>query len=72
MKLRIGSKCAKTLDDGRQIVLEIKDIRLSTPPMPVVGLTIERHLDGQIDTLRIIVEQLFEWTSDEGWTVIEE
>ena len=72
MKLRIGSKCAKTLDDGRRLVLEIKDIELLTGGYPVVGVTIKRHLDGTVDTIQTVAKQLFEWTSDEGWTVVQE
>lgn len=72
MKLRIGSKCAKTLDDGRRLVLEIKDIELLTGGYPVVGVTIDRYLDGTVDTVATVFAQLVEWTSDEGWTVVQE
>jgi hypothetical protein len=70
MKLRIGDRCTKTLDDGRQLTLEIKDIVLLTDVRPVVGVTIDRHLDDEVDTITTVFAQLVEWTSDEGWTVV--
>jgi hypothetical protein len=72
MKLRIGSKCAKTLDDGRRLVLEIIDIELLTGGYPVVSVTMLRHLDGRIDGIDTVFDQLVKWTSDEGWEVIED
>jgi hypothetical protein len=70
MKLRTGDRCTKTLDDGRQLTLEIKDIVLLTDVRPVVGVTIDRHLDDEVDTITTVFAQLVEWTSDEGWTVV--
>jgi hypothetical protein len=70
MKLRTGDRCTKTLDDGRQLTLEIKDIVLLTDIRPVVGVTIERYIDDEVDTIATVFAQLVEWTSDEGWTVV--